>query len=62
MMSNLVRENIRLREIARRSKSLIELIEERQVNVHLLVAWTVKGTGFSACRATARLDGIAKKH
>ena len=61
-VQSLVGENIRLREIARRSKSLIKFIEERQVDVDLLITGTVEGTRFSACRAAGRLDGIAKQH
>src|SRR5262245_58381702 len=60
-MSDLVREDVGLRELPRRAEALLELIVEAEVDVHLLVHWTVEGSGRGPPEATPRLGRIAEE-
>jgi hypothetical protein len=44
MMADLVRNDVRLREIARRTEPRIEIVEEGEVEIDLLILLTVEGT------------------
>src|SRR5687768_10525125 len=57
-----MRDDVRLCEVAGRAKPSIELMEERQVQVHLLVIWAVERAHHRLAYAAARLRGIAEEH
>ncbi len=56
VMTDLVREHVRLREIARRAELLMKIVEEAQVQIHLAVAWTVERPGRGARKAARGLN------
>ena len=41
-MADLVRDDVRLREVAGRAEALVQLPVETEVDVELVVAWTVE--------------------
>src|SRR5437868_3491325 len=61
-MAELVRDHIRLREVALGSELRLQLIHEAEVDVYLLVRRTVKRTGRRLRHAATRLCEIAKEH
>src|SRR5688572_1674727 len=54
-MTDLVRNHVRTREVARRAEALVQLLEERQIEVHLLIERTVERTDRGLRKPTFRL-------
>src|SRR5262245_51031096 len=61
-MSDFVRDDIRLGEITRRAEPLVELAEERQVEVHLAIRGAVERSHFRPTDAAGRLGGAVEQH
>src|SRR5882757_1132006 len=61
MMPQLMRHHIRLRELAGATAKPRQLIPEAQVDVHLLVGWTVKRSRRRLSRPASRLRIAAKE-
>lgn len=61
VMSDLMSENVRLREISGSSEALLQLVIEAEVDVHLLIFWTVERAGRRLSHAAAGRDAITKK-
>jgi hypothetical protein len=60
-MTELVSDDVRAREVAGRAESLAQLVEERQVEIDLLVARTVERPGRRLRHATGRLDDVPEQ-
>src|SRR5215510_4554289 len=61
-MADFVRDDIGLCEVAGSPEPLVELAEERQVEIHLAIRGTVEGSNLRPTDATARLSGAVKQH
>src|SRR5687767_13672433 len=61
-MPNLVCDHIGCGKVARRSESLVELTEERQIEVDLLIGRAIERPAGRRCRPTGGLDGPLKEH
>src|SRR6266849_5963836 len=62
VMADLVRQNIRLHKFAGSSETLLQFIEEAQIDVNLLVFRTVKRASGGLGHATRGINAVAKKH
>src|SRR4051812_42784687 len=62
MMADLVSQHVCLREVARSAEASIEFIEEREVDINLLIGRAVKRPGFGASSSAPRLHGLTEKH
>src|SRR5438105_9327112 len=62
VVPELVRNDIRLREIAGRAESLRQLVEESQVEIDFAIPRAVERTGRGLRRAARRLDRVAEEH
>src|SRR4029077_6241916 len=62
VMADLVRDHVRAGEVSRASKSIGELVEERQVEIALSVLRTVERAGGRLRRATRGVEGVAEEH
>jgi hypothetical protein len=62
VMTDFVRENIGLREIAAGSKPAPQLVVEPEIDVHPAVAGAIEGTRGRFGEAARRLDGVAKQN
>src|SRR5690348_1390146 len=62
VMSDLMRQNIGLREISGRAETSLQLIVKTQVDINLLVVRTVERPSRRLCHAAGRVDGIAEQH
>src|SRR5690349_14869067 len=62
VMSELVRNDVGLGEIAGRAESLREFVEETEIEIDLLVSGTVERACRTPRRAAAGLDTIAEQH
>ena len=60
VMAELVRDHVRLREIAGRAEALIELVEEAEVEVDLLIDWALEWADCRRSLAAPRAHGLAK--
>src|SRR5688572_5543720 len=61
MMTNLMRNHIRLRKVSGRVKPSPQFFIERQIDVDLLIARTVERTNSGARHSTRRLHAIRKQ-
>src|SRR5689334_11606692 len=61
-MSEFVCEHIGPRKFARCSETRSQFIEETQVDVDFLIAWTIKRPSGRLSVTTRRLDRIPKQH
>ena len=62
VMAHLVGDDVRLREVPRRSEALVELPEEREVDVDLAVLRTVEGPHRRLTHAARRRRRLAEQH
>src|SRR5581483_2461966 len=62
VMADLVRNHVRLRELAWRAETVLQLIEEAEVEVHFFVDRTVERTRSRLCRAARRIERVAEEH
>jgi hypothetical protein len=62
VMTDLVREHIRLREIARRAEALLQLFVKGEIDVDLLVFRTVERSRGRLRVAARGVGGVAEKH
>src|SRR4029453_11456186 len=62
VMSELVREDVGLSEIAWRSELAIELVEKAEIEIDLAIAGTVEGPGRGLREPACRVNGVAKEH
>src|SRR6185295_13519124 len=60
-MTELVRDHVRLREVAGRADAPGELVEETEVQIHLLIRRTIEGTGRRLGESAPGLNRIAKQ-
>src|SRR5688572_19969867 len=61
-MSNLVRDDIRSRKVARRAEPLMQFLEERQVEIDFLIQRTVERSYRRLRKTTLRLHRVAEQH
>src|SRR5262245_8967575 len=61
VMTDLVRDDIRLREVAGRAEALRQLAEESEIEVDLPIARAVERAGRRLREAARRLDGVAEQ-
>src|SRR5262245_48613482 len=61
-MAELVRDHVRLREVAGRAEPLRELAKELEIEIHLSVLPTVERPGRRLREAARRIDRAAKQH
>src|SRR5262249_24403928 len=62
MMSDFVREHVRLRELAGRAEAGAQLIVESEIDVDLLIARAVERASRRLSKAARRIDGITEEH
>src|SRR5512134_1142275 len=62
VVTDLVRQHVRLREIARRTEPLPQLLVETKIDVHLPIAGTVKRSGCRLRESARGLDRVPKEH
>src|SRR5437762_13323573 len=62
VMAELVRDDVRLRKIAGCSELAIELVEEVEVEIHLLVQRTIEGSHGALRRSAAGDRAVAEQH
>src|SRR5689334_6757636 len=62
MVAKFVGENVGLGELARRSKSSLQLVKETEIDIHLLVGGTIKRPGRRLGCATAGRSHVSKQH
>src|SRR6266511_1136828 len=60
-MADLVRDHIRLREVAGRAEALAQLVVEAEVDVYLLILGAVERATGRSREAACRLDGVAEE-
>src|SRR5215813_11813117 len=61
-MPDLVGDHVATREISGSAETALQLLEERLVQVHLAVAWTVERPDRRAGQPARRLDATAEQH
>ena len=61
MVADLVRDDIRLREITRRAEPAIQLVKEGEIDVDLAIGWAVEGSHGGRVRPACRLDRVGKQ-
>src|SRR5256885_13331413 len=62
MMSQLVRENVRFREVAGRAEAALQLIIEAEIDIHPLVERTVERSHRRLGRSTPGLRHVAEEN
>src|SRR4029077_14052748 len=62
VMSNLVGNNVGLREIASCTQAFLELTEKPEVDVNLSILRTIERTGRAPGKATAGLNQVCEEH
>src|SRR4029450_3516518 len=62
VMADLVRDDVRLREVARSTEPPVELAEETQIEIHPLIARAVKRSGGRPRLATCRVHSVREQH
>src|SRR5688500_20411926 len=62
VMSDLVRNHVRLRKVARGAESLFHFIVEAQIDVDVLVERTIKRAGRRTLKPTRGSNGLAAEH
>src|SRR5690348_16624262 len=62
VMSNLVSDHVRLREIAACTQPFLELTEKTEVDVHAAILRTVERTGRATGKTAARLSHVRKQN
>ena len=61
VVADLVRDDVRLREVARRVEPLLQLLHERQIEIDLAVARAVEGADGRRGVAAARLHAVCRR-
>ena len=62
MVADLVRDDVRLCEVAGRAEALRQLVEEAQIEINLAVLRAVKRTGRRLRESAGRVDRVAEQH
>src|SRR4030095_16113717 len=61
VMTDLVGDDVGLREVSGNSESLIELPEEGQIEIHLAVGGAIERSHCGLAQATRRLRGVGEE-
>src|SRR5437868_971223 len=61
-MTELVGDDVRIREIAGRTESSTELVEETGVEIDLVIVRTIERSGRGVRHATRRFERITEQH
>ncbi len=62
MVPELVRQHVRLREVPWSAESILQLVEEAEIEVHLLIRRAVERPRGGLREAARRLDGVPEQH
>src|SRR3954463_5774720 len=61
VVSEFVREYIRLRKISGGAEAALQLVEETEIQVHLVIAGTIEGTSGGLGKAARRLNLVPEQ-
>src|ERR1700730_3192470 len=62
MMSNFMGQDVGLGKLSGRAEALLQFVVEAQIDINLLILWTVERTGRGLRQAAGRIDRVAKQH